>query len=176
MTAIPKQSLTLPNTWLRTAECLSSWRSPCTNQRLSLLCSTWRASPSTDTQTGLTNCHSQSLCCTTCRTIVSTYEGLCPSGAGHRDRNVGQGHTTWPHTVNLEPQAAVMAHKGDIEMNELSLTTVLHLFSRIVFYYYYFHMCVSATVNWFISKMPICEGFFFLSVFVLFPTSKNSVT
>lgn len=93
MTSSPKPSPTLPSSRRKTAACLWSWCSPCTNQRPSPLCSTWRASPSTDTPDAPSSCHSQSLCCATCRTTLFTYEGLCGSGAGHRGRVTLHEHT-----------------------------------------------------------------------------------
>ena len=131
-TSTPKQSPALSTAQLRTAVCLLSSCAPYTNLRPSLLCSTWHALPSTDTQTAPTSCHSQTCSCTTCRTTLSTYEGhrLCGAGHPNPDRNMGQGE----YWDNMRSQATDSGPKGhhcnyliylgvtSLLINELSLS------------------------------------------------------
>lgn len=86
----PKPSRTQCSARLKTAAFLLSSCVRCTTcSRVFLLCSTWHASPSTNTQTAPTSCPSQSRCCASCRTTLSSYEDGSPVDAeGQRYRNM----------------------------------------------------------------------------------------
>lgn len=176
--SILRMSPTRPSTWLRTREYLWGWRILCTNRRSFPPCSTWRALPSTDTPAAPTRCHSPSLCCATCWTTHSTYEGLPPSGSGCRDRDAVQGHTPWTHTVYLgqfitpgnrhEPSRRVLVCYSTIKLSDISLLinylclpSFYSLRSTLALTYFYFRHCKL------VLFLQICKLLCFSIIFTL---------